>query len=73
MLKEIERRPPPSHRGKFVSIKFVNQLPVYYPTFAFYCNHPKHVKESYRHFLENRLREHFNFTGVPIKIYFREK
>ncbi len=73
MLKEIERYPPPAHRGRFVSIKFVSQIPIYYPTFAFYCNHPKHVKESYRHFIENRLRENFNFTGVPIKIYFREK
>ncbi len=73
MLKEIERYPPPAHRGKFVSIKFVSQLPIYYPTFAFYCNHPKHVKESYRYFLENRLRENFNFKGVPLKIYFREK
>lgn len=73
ILPDIQRTPPPSHRGRHVSIKFVNQLPLHYPAFAFFCNHPKHVKESYRNFLENRLREHFNFTGVPIKIYFREK
>lgn len=73
MLKEIERYSPPAHRGKFVSIKFVQQIPLFYPAFAFYCNHPKHVKDSYRHFLENRMREHFDFKGVPIAIFFREK
>lgn len=73
MLPEIERYQPPSHRGKFVSIKFVQQIPLYYPAFAFYCNHPKHVKDSYRQFLENRMREHFDFTGVPIAIFFRKK
>ncbi|HFA50072.1 MAG TPA: ribosome biogenesis GTPase Der [Bacteroidetes bacterium] len=73
MLPEIEKFSPPNHRGRFISIKFVKQLPTYYPSFVFYCNHPKHVKASYKHYLENRLREHFDFTGVPIKIYFREK
>ena len=73
LLPEIERYPPPSHRGRFISIKFVQQLPLAYPAFAFYCNHPKHVKESYKNYLENRIREHFNFTGVPIAIFFREK
>ena len=73
MLPEIERFSPPRHRGKTVSIKFVNQLPLHYPAFAFYCNSPKHVKDNYKHYLENRLREHFDFTGVPIKIFFREK
>jgi GTPase len=70
---EIERYPPPSHRGRNVSIKFVNQLPTPYPAFVFYCSNPKHVKDSYKHFLENRLREKFQFTGVPITIFFREK
>lgn len=64
---------PPSHRGKFNSIKYGNQLPTYYPAFAFFCNHPKHMKESYKNYLENQLREKFNFKGVPISIYFREK
>jgi GTP-binding protein len=73
MLKEIERNEPPSHRGKFVKIKFISQLPVYYPAFAFFCNYPKHIKGSYKNFLENKMRTHFNFTGVPIKIYFRSK
>lgn len=73
MLAEMEKTPPPSHRGKFISIKYITQLPVYYPSFAFFCNYPDHVKDSYRNFLENKLREHFNFTGVPISLSFRKK
>ena len=69
----MERTPPPAHRGKFIKIKYVTQLPVYYPAFAFFCNHPKHVKESYKNFLENKMREKYNFEGVPISIFFREK
>lgn len=64
---------PPSHRGLFNSIKYGNQLPTYYPAFVFFCNHPKHMKESYRSYLENQLREKFNLKGVPITIYFRDK
>ena len=73
MQPEIDRYPPPSHRGRFVSIKYMMQLPTPYPAFVFYCNHPKHVKDSYKNYLENRLREHFDFNGVPITIFFREK
>ncbi len=73
LLPEIERNPPPSYRGRFINIKFVQQLPLAYPAFAFYCNHPKHVRENYRNFLENRIRAHFDFSGVPIAIFFREK
>lgn len=73
MLESIERYPPPAHRGKFIKIKYVTQLPTYYPAFAFFCNHPKNVRESYKNYLENQMRKHFNFTGVPITIYFREK
>lgn len=73
MLPEIERTSPPSHRGRTVSIKFVNQLPTPYPAFVFYCSNPKHVKDSYKQFLENRIREKFQFTGVPVTIFFREK
>ncbi len=69
----IERVPPPSIKGKHVKIKYVTQLPLYYPAFAFFCNHPKYVKESYRNFLEKQLRSRFNFTGVPISLYFRDK
>ena len=73
MQDAIEKYPPPSHRGKFVKIKYITQLPTYYPAFAFFCNSPKYIKESYKNYLENKLRSHFNFTGVPISIFFRQK
>jgi len=73
MLDVIEQHNPPSHRGNFIKIKYVMQLPTYAPAFAFFCNHPKYVKESYKRYLENRLRDEFNFTGVPIKIFMRQK
>ncbi len=69
----IEAYEPPSHRGKFIKIKYITQLPTYYPAFAFFCNYPKHVKESYRNYLENQLRKNFNFKGVPISVFFRKK
>ena len=65
--------PPPAHRGRYIKIKYVTQLPTYYPSFAFFCNYPQHVKESYKNFLENRLREKFDFSGVPIGVFFRKK
>lgn len=73
LLPAIDRVPPPSHRNRFIKIKYITQLPTYYPAFAFFCNHPKHVKENYKHYLENQLRKHFNFSGVPIGIFFRQK
>ncbi len=73
MLKEIENFQPPSHKGKYIKIKFVTQLPTYSPTFAFFCNFPKYIKDSYKRYLENKLREHYNFTGVPLKLFFRNK
>jgi GTP-binding protein len=73
MQEAIDRYPPPSHRGKFVKIKYITQLPTYYPAFAFFCNYPKHVKENYKNYLENQLRKNFNFSGVPIGIFFRKK
>jgi GTP-binding protein len=73
MLEIIEKNPPPSHRGKYIKIKYVSQLPVAYPAFVFYCNYPDHVKVSYRNFLENQLRKHFKLTGVSVSVYFREK
>ena len=73
MLDIISRNPPPSHRGRFIKIKYVTQLPTHYPSFAFFCNSPKHVRRDYRNFIENQLRENYNFTGVPISVYFREK
>jgi GTPase len=73
MLPAIERIQPPAHRGKIIKIKYVTQLPLHYPAFAFFCNHPKHIKVSYRNYLENQLRTNFDFCGVPIHIFFREK
>jgi len=71
--KVVEHYPPPSVRGKHIKIKYVTQLPTRTPAFAFFCNHPKLVKASYKRYLENQLREHFNFEGVPIRIFFRQK
>ncbi len=73
MLEAIQKVPPPSHRGRFVKIKYVTQLPTYYPAFAFFCNNPKYIKESYKNYLENQMREKFDFCGVPISIFFRQK
>jgi GTP-binding protein len=73
MLPIIEKRPPPSTKGKYVKIKFCTQLPTPYPQFAFFCNLPQYVKEPYKRFLENQLREHFEFTGVPMSIFMRKK
>jgi GTP-binding protein len=73
LLKEIERYNPPAYRGKHIKIKYVTQLPTKAPTFAFFCNHPKHLKGPYTRFLENKIRENFGFAGVPIKIVYREK
>jgi len=73
MLPEIENRPPPSIKGKYIKIKYITQLPTQTPSFAFFCNLPQYVREDYKRFLENRLRSHFDFTGVPIQIYLRQK
>lgn len=73
MLEAIEDYPPPSLKGKFVKIKYVTQLPTHAPSFAFYCNLPQYVKEPYKRFLENKIRENWNFTGVPIQIFMRKK
>ncbi|MBF9255237.1 ribosome biogenesis GTPase Der [Pontibacter sp. 172403-2] len=73
LLPDIERYPPPAIKGKLVKIKYVTQLPTHNPTFAFFCNLPQYIKEPYQRYLENRLREHFDFTGVPVKLVFRKK
>lgn len=73
MLAEIERYPPPALKGKYIKIKYITQLPTKSPTFAFFCNLPQYIKEPYERFLENRMREHFEFEGVPIKLVFRKK
>lgn len=73
MLEIIKENPPPSYKGKFIKIKFVTQLPTHSPSFAFFCNLPQYVKDPYKRFLENKLRNNFNFTGVPIRIFIRKK
>ena len=73
MLAHIEKNQPPANRGRFVKIKYITQLPLHYPAFAFFCNHPEHVKENYKLFLENKMRKEFDFKGVPMAIFFRSK
>ena len=73
MLKAIENFHPPVVRGIAIKIKYVTQLPTYTPTFAFFCNFPDDVKLPYQNYLENKLRENFNFTGVPVRLFFRKK
>jgi GTP-binding protein len=73
ILPLIEKNPPPAVKGKYIKIKYITQLPTQTPTFAFFCNHPRYIKVPYERFLINQLREHFNFTGVPIKVVFRNK
>ena len=73
MQEVIERQPPPAYRGHYIKIKYITQLPLAYPAFVFFTNHPKQIKEGYRNFLENQLRSHFDFTGVPMALLFRQK
>ncbi len=73
MLPIIEKNPPPAYKGKFVKIKFCMQLPTAHPQFAFFCNLPQYVRDPYKRFLENKLRQEFDFQGVPVTIFFRKK
>lgn len=73
MLPIIEKTPPPAIKGKYIKVKYVTQLPTHSPTFAFYCNLPQYVKDGYKRFIENQLRKHFDFNGVPLRIFFRKK
>ena len=74
VLQEIiEATPPPSTKGKYIKIKYIQQLPTHAPSFAFFCNLPQYIGDGYKRFLENRIRDHFDFEGVPIKIFFRKK
>ncbi|MBQ7517545.1 MAG: ribosome biogenesis GTPase Der [Bacteroidales bacterium] len=73
MLPEIENWPPPAWKGKYIKIKYCTQLPTRSPSFAFFCNLPQYIKDPYKRFLENKLREHFPFTGCPIQIFVRQK
>ncbi len=69
----ISKFPPPAYRGKMIKIKYVTQLPTHFPSFAFFTNYPKYIQGSYKNYLENQLRQRFNFSGVPISIFFRSK
>ena len=73
LLQDIEKYPPPAWKGKYIKIKYVTQLPTKNPVFAFFCNLPQYIKEPYTRYLENRLRENFDFDGVPIKIVYKNK
>ncbi|MGB3465120.1 MAG: ribosome biogenesis GTPase Der, partial [Cyclobacteriaceae bacterium] len=73
MLPEIERYPPPATKGKYIKIKYITQIPGRAPAFAFFCNLPQYIKEPYERYLANRMREHFDFEGVPIRLFFRKK
>lgn len=73
MLPEITRYPPPSVKGKYIKIKYITQLPTHSVSFAFFCNLPQYIKDSYKGYLENKLREHFDFVGVPVNIICKTK
>lgn len=73
LLEAVKTYHPPSVRGKEIKIKYVTQLPTLAPSFVLFCNYPQHIKDPYRRYLENKIRENFNFTGVPIQIFFRKK
>jgi GTP-binding protein len=73
LLPIIERTPPPAFKGKHIKIKYITQLPTHSPTFAFFTNHPKYIKAPYERFLINTMRSNFDFSGVPIKVVFRNK
>ena len=73
MLEIMEHNPPPATKGKFIKIKYCMQLPTHTPQFAFFANLPQYIRDPYKRYVENQLREHYNFNGVPISIYFRQK
>ena len=73
LLKAIEKYSPPAARGRYIKIKYITQLPTHAPSFVFFSNFPDLIKEPYRRYLENRIRESFDFSGVPIQIFFRKK
>jgi len=73
ILPLIEKNPPPSIKGKHIKIKYLTQLPTKTPAIAFFCNLPQYIKPAYQRFLENQIRKNFDFTGVPLAIFFRKK
>jgi GTP-binding protein len=73
LLAEIARYPPPATKGKMIQIKYITQVNARFPSFAFFCNLPQYIQESYQRFLENKIRENFDFEGVPVRLIFRKK
>ncbi|MGD0710725.1 MAG: ribosome biogenesis GTPase Der [Bacteroidales bacterium] len=73
LLPFVNNNPPPAIKGKYIKIKFITQLPTHAPSFAFFCNLPQYIRDPYKRFIEKKLREEFNFSGVPIQIFFRQK
>ena len=73
MQQALEDYHPPAVRGSFIKIKYVTQMPAQIPTFVFFTNHPNDIKEAYQNYLENKLRENFSLSGVPVNIFFRQK
>ena len=73
MLPIVQHNQPPAYKGKFVKIKYCMQLPTRTPQFVFFCNLPQYIRDPYKRYVENQLRQHYDFKGVPIKIYFRKK
>jgi len=73
ILELVEKTPPPAYKGKYIKIKYVTQLPTPYPSISLYCNLPQYIREPYKRFIENSIREKFNFEGCPMEIYFRRK
>lgn len=73
ILPEIERYPPPAIKGKFIQIKYITQVNARFPSFAFFCNLPQYIQPAYQRYLENKIREHFDFEGVPVRLIFKKK
>jgi GTP-binding protein len=73
LLPEIARYPPPAIKGKHIQIKYITQVNARFPSFAFFCNLPQYIQESYQRFLENKIRENFDFEGVPVRLIFKKK
>ena len=73
LLPIIKATPPPMSKGKMIKIKYITQLKTDFPAFVFFTNLPQYIKDPYKRFLENQMRKHFIFTGVPIEVYIRQK
>lgn len=73
ILDLVEKTPPPAYKGKYIKVKYVTQLPTPYPSFSLFCNLPQYIRDPYKRFIENNIREKFNFEGCPMEIYFRAK